>query len=130
MKKLFYIILVVVALMVISRFVKQEKSMPEPATTIAQETMAVETCNCNAEQEEKGTCACSIAAETCNCDAEMKESGTCACAADSTDGIGSDAVTSDAENNADGIVVEENIEEIEEMDPSSTQNDDETIIKE
>lgn len=115
MKKLFYVILIVVALMVISRFVKQDKTAPEPVTAVVEETVAV---------------------DTCNCETEMKEKGTCACAADSTDGIGNiDGIESDAlapatENNADAVVVEESTEEVEEIDPSSTQNDDETIVKE
>lgn len=112
MKKLFYIVLVIVALMVISRFVKERNQsetvvavsavdISEPVT----ETLPDVNCVCDAEP------ACAPGDE--NCDPDQTKS-TCDC----------------KQANGETVTIEETVEAVEETNPEETAGDDETIIKE
>ena len=112
MKKLFYIVLVIVALMVISRFIKERNRVENTVTVTAAdisepvtETLPDVNCICDAEP------ACNPGDE--NCDPDQTKS-TCDC----------------KQPNGETVTIEETVEEVEETNPEETAGDDETIIKE
>lgn len=110
MKKLFYIVLVIVALMVISRFIKEHNPSQPVPTAVQEETSEPITatlpdtdCICDSEP------ACTPGEEGCD---ENALKSTCNC------------------RQADGqtVTIEETVEEVEEINPAETAGDDETII--
>lgn len=110
MKKLFYIVLVIVALMVISRFIK-ERSSAVPAPVAGREeisepvTATLPDANCICDSEP----ACTPGEDGCD---ENALKSTCNC------------------RQADGqtVTIEQTVEEVEEINPDETAGDDETII--
>ncbi len=110
MKKLFYIVLVIVALMVISRFVKERNPMTQTTPAVEQETSDPVTAT--------------LPDVDCICDSQS----VCA---EGEDGCDEQATTSTCNcRQADGktVVIEQTVEEVEEVNPSETADDDETII--
>ncbi len=115
MKKLFYIVLVVILLMIVSYFVKEGHNKTQPAA--AEETVdaeqpaevngqAVVSCTCETE------CSCPEGIENCDeCEAARE-----ACKCQTEDG--------------DIVEVEEEVEDVEEINPEETSDEGETIIKE
>ncbi len=110
MKKLFYIVLVIVALMVISRFVKENGR-------IASTTPAVETSDPVTATLPDPNCicdsvpACDPADENCNSDATKS---ICKC----------------TQANGETITIEQDVEEVVEINPSETSDEDETFVEE
>lgn len=110
MKKLFYIVLVIVALMVISRFVKEKSNIAATTTAVTAETSEPVTatlpdisCICDTEP------ACNPGDENCDPDAAKS---TCNC----------------EQPNGETVTIEQTVEEVEEINPDETAGDDETII--
>ena len=103
MKKLFYVVLVVLIVLVIGSFVKKNVDSATPATD---DVIDVVACDCDAEctcAETDENCACAVQRAACDCDADA-------------DG---DGVSEDIEAEE---VIEENQEE--------TSHEDETIVSE
>ena len=101
MKKLFYVVLVVLIVLVIGSFVKTNVDSVEMAS---EEVMDVVACDCEAEctcDESDENCACAIQRVACDCDAI-------------------------ANGLSDEIVAEEVVEE----NPEETSHEDETIVSE
>lgn len=101
MKKLFYLVLVVLIVLVIGSFVK---TSGEPVEAVSDEIMDVVACDCEAEctcDESDENCACAIQRSACDCDAI-------------------------ANGLSDEIVAEEVVEE----NPEETSHEDETIVSE
>ena len=110
MKKLFYIVLVIVALMVISRFVKENGhpiSTPSSVETSDPVTATLPDPNCICDSEP----ACDIADENCDPDATKT---ICKC----------------TQANGETITIEQDVEEVVETNPSETSDEDETFVDE
>ena len=101
MKKLFYVVLVVLIVLVIGSFVKTNVDSAEMAS---EEVMDVVACDCETE------CTCDESDENCTCAAQR---AACDC----------DAI---ANGLSDEIVAEEVVEE----NPEETSHEDETIVSE
>ena len=101
MKKLFYVVLVVLIVLVIGSFVKTNVDSAEMAS---EEVMDVVACDCEAE------CTCDESDENCTCAVQR---AACDC----------DAI---ANGVSDEILAEEVIEE----NPEETSHEDETIVSE
>lgn len=112
MKKLFYIVLVIVALMVISRFVKERSHAVPAAVVNLQEasepvtaTLPDVNCICDAGpacQPGEADCDESATKSTCNCQ----------------------------QPNGETVTIEQTVEDVEEINPAETADDDETILNE
>ncbi len=111
MKKLFYIVLVIVALMVISRFVKENGKMEQtaaaPIETSEPVTATLPDTNCICDSEP----ACDAADTNCNSD-ETKT--ICKC----------------TQANGETITIEQDVEDVVETDPAETSDEDETFVEE
>lgn len=121
MKKLFYVVLVIVILMVISYFVKggnqKELTSPEAVSVVNVEETA--TSDVSDSTVDAAACNCDVKAEECICPENQPD---CDCASQKTS---CNCKTSD------GLEVTEEVDEnIEEVNPDVTANDDETIIQE
>ncbi len=101
MKKLFYVVLVVLIVLVIGSFVKTNMDAAEIAN---EEVMDVVACDCEAE------CTCDASDENCTCAAQR---AACDC----------DAI-------ANGVSDEILAEEVVEENPEETSHEDETIVSE
>ena len=100
MKKLFYIVLVIVALMVISRFVKEKSNTAATTTAVTAETSEPVTATLPACNPGDENCDPDAAKSTCNCE----------------------------QPNGETVTIEQTVEEVEEINPDETAGDDETII--
>ena len=110
MKKLFYIVLVIVALMVISRFVKESghpNSTPSSVETSDPVTATLPDPNCICDSEP----ACDTMDENCDPDATKT---ICKC----------------TQSNGETITIEQDVEEVVETNPSETSDEDETFVDE
>jgi len=112
MKKLFYIVLVIVALMVASRFIKEHsRQMPVPA--VSQQDMSepvtatLPDVNCICDSAP----ACTPGEEGCD---ENALKSTCDC----------------RQPDGQTVTIEQTVEEVEELNPAETSGDDETILNE
>ena len=120
MKKLFYILLVIVLLMILSYFVKGgHNTTPAPTT---EETAAATVVETDSQTEVNGQPVVSCTCETeCTCPDGVENCSECeaareACKCETEDG--------------DIVEVEEEVEDVEELDPEETSDEGETIIKE
>ena len=120
MKKLFYIVLVVILLMIVSYFVKEGHNKTQPTTT--EETAVVDTVDAEQPAEVNGQAVVSCTCETeCYCPEGIENCDECeaareACKCQTEDG--------------DIVEVEEEVEDVEEINPEETSDEGETIIKE
>ena len=110
MKKLFYIVLVIVALMVVSRFVKENGRLASttPAVEISDPVTATlpdPNCICDSEP------ACDAA--DANCDSDETKT-ICKC----------------TQANGETITIEQDVEDVVETDPAETSDEDETFVEE
>lgn len=119
MKKLFYIVLVVILLMIVSYFVKEGHNKTQPA---AERTAVVDTVDAEQPAEVNGQAVVSCTCETeCSCPEGIENCDECeaareACKCQTEDG--------------DIVEVEEEVEDVEEINPEETSDEGETIIKE
>lgn len=120
MKKLFYIILVIILLTIVSYFVKEGHNRPQP--TVNEESTTVNIADEPQSVEINGQALVSCTCETeCTCPEGIENCGECeaareACKCQTEDG--------------NIVEVEENVEDVEEVNPEETSDEGETIIKE
>lgn len=110
MKKLFYIVLVIVALMVISRFVKERgQNVATPSVT---------------EQEASEPVTATLPDVNCICDAGPAcQPGDADC-----DDTATKSTCNCQQANGETVTIEQTIEDVEEINPDETAGDDETIV--
>ena len=110
MKKLFYIVLVIVALMVISRFVKENGKVPQSAPAVETSepvTATLPEANCICDSQS----VCDSQDETCDNEATKT---ICKC----------------KQANGETITIEQDVEDVVEMNPDETSDEDETFVEE
>lgn len=121
MKKLFYILLVIVLLMILSYFVKGGHNAAL-APVAEEEAAAVTVVEPDSQTEVNGQAVVSCTCETeCTCPEGVENCSECeaareACKCETEDG--------------DIVEVEEEVEDVEELNPEETSDEGETIIKE
>lgn len=109
MKKLFYIVLVIVALMVISRFIKENTPIAPTTTVETSEPVTATLPDTNCICDSQPSCD----SQDNNCD-EDKLKTICRC----------------QQANGEMITIEQDVEEVVEMNPDETSDEDETFVEE